>query len=165
MIKILKNVTGSPITLADVGITIPALSQYTIDPVEYGLFARSTDTIGKLSSGDIVMNNGTDDLPPLEGIAWLQGDLIFNSGAKEYTISNVVVTTNYAHTLQTECKAFQLKATNKSVLTIKKSIGGSPYTIPVNCSFSVDNLALSATVLYISSSIPATTVEIIEFFN
>ncbi len=165
MIKILKNTTGSPITLADVGITIPALSQYTIDPVEYGLFARSTDTIGQLSSADIVMNNGTVDLVPLEGIAWLQGDLLLNNGAKEYKISNPSITTNYVYTCEAASKRLLIKAQNKAVLTVKKTIGGAVYTIPANCEFSIDNLAFSATVLYISSSIPSSTVEIMEFYN
>ena len=45
MIKIVKNVTGTPISVLDVGITVPANSSYTIPAQDYPLWAASSSVI------------------------------------------------------------------------------------------------------------------------
>lgn len=73
--KILKNTTISDISLDSVGIIIPASSQYNIDKTQYSLF--STDSLiseisSYISSGDIVVNNGTDDLNSINGLNYMR---------------------------------------------------------------------------------------------
>ena len=45
MSKILKNNTGSPVVIDDVGKTIPASSQLTINATDYDIFAASGNTV------------------------------------------------------------------------------------------------------------------------
>ena len=75
MIKILKN----PDTVNDVGpiddvgeVVIPASGQRTLDPLHFPKWARSADTAALLGAGTLVMNDGTNDLTPAEGIRLLQ---------------------------------------------------------------------------------------------
>lgn len=63
--KILKNTTGSSIYIKDVGVTLiasPAI--YTIPPQDYPLWAASTMVLPYLTNGNIVVNDGLDDLKP-----------------------------------------------------------------------------------------------------
>jgi len=76
MAKILKNQTGSDIELSNVGLSIPAFGQLTIDIASYILLA-SDDSITELTtlinSGDIIVNDGSSDLSPnSEAIAFLR---------------------------------------------------------------------------------------------
>ena len=72
--KILKNTTNAPIELTQVGLTVPALGQITIEPGSYYLFANEIgltpagqlDTL--IANGSIVVNDGIHDLTIAEGI-------------------------------------------------------------------------------------------------
>lgn len=72
--KILKNTTNAPIELTQVGYTVPALGQITIEPGAYYLFANEIgltpagqlDTL--IANGSIVVNDGVHDLKIAEGI-------------------------------------------------------------------------------------------------
>jgi hypothetical protein len=88
-----------------------------------------------------------------------------STGALQVGISNLVVTTNDQISLPNSTKSLTIKASNKSQLTLSTSIGGDTWTIPPLCAMTIDGLELPATILYISSSIPATTVEIIVFYG
>lgn len=71
--KVIKNTTLSDILLTDVGVTIPASGQYTINQSEYLLWAEYVNTTPAsqidtlLTSGDIVVNDGTSDLNAVYG--------------------------------------------------------------------------------------------------
>ena len=72
--KILKNTTGSPIELVQVGITIPASGQVVIEPGQYYLFANeigqspNSALDNHILNGTIVVNDGTLDLTVANGI-------------------------------------------------------------------------------------------------
>lgn len=68
MIKILKNTTLAAITIKDMGIVIPASSSYTITIQEYLLWASSNDVLTYINSGNLVVNNGIEDLSIARGI-------------------------------------------------------------------------------------------------
>lgn len=69
MAKLLKNQTLSPIILADLGLDIPASpTVFTIHPNEYSLFAASSDLATQISSGNIIVNDGYDDLKTQFGL-------------------------------------------------------------------------------------------------
>jgi hypothetical protein len=72
MAKILKR-TGSAYFINDTGQTVPQDGQLTIDPNSYSLYARSDDTIAALASGDLVYNDGSNDLSLAEATIHLQG--------------------------------------------------------------------------------------------
>lgn len=75
MSKILKNTTLVDIDLDSIGIRILAESSATINVEDYILLA-SGDSITELTplinSGDIVINDGTNDLSITDGIAFIK---------------------------------------------------------------------------------------------
>jgi len=74
MSKILKNTTASPITVTDVGVTIPASpGSYTIPSQDYLLWAASSDTVTHVGSGGLVVNDGSSDLSISDGIDLIKG--------------------------------------------------------------------------------------------
>ena len=72
--KIIKNITEVDYYINDVSINIPANSFYSITPTEYGLWIDSDDLIIGLSSGDLVINDGVNDLGIAQGISFIQGN-------------------------------------------------------------------------------------------
>jgi hypothetical protein len=80
MRKVLKNTTVSEITISEVGITIPADDSYTIDAVNYTLWASAivfsindaSLLVNSINDGDLVVNDGTNDLSPNDGINFLK---------------------------------------------------------------------------------------------
>lgn len=75
--KILKNSTSpaTDIEIDSAGITISIVEDYEIPPQEYTLFA-SEKVINELATyinaGDIIVNNGADDLSAGDGLRFLQ---------------------------------------------------------------------------------------------
>ena len=78
MTKIVKNTTGSDIALSDTGVTVPASGQYALNPSENHIWAESivispaSQLVTLITSGDIVINNGTVDLSAASGIRFLE---------------------------------------------------------------------------------------------
>lgn len=64
MSKLLKNTTGSEISINDTGISIPASSNYQVVPQDFPLWANSVNVDSFIDSGSIVVNDGLDDLKP-----------------------------------------------------------------------------------------------------
>ena len=62
MAKILKNNTGSAVILGDVGLTIPASGQITIQIQDYLLFAASVDVVTELTAGNLTLEVDGQDL-------------------------------------------------------------------------------------------------------
>lgn len=82
MAKIIKNTTGSVISLQDVGrIPIPAGGSYTILPEEYPLWAASSNVTSYINAGTLVVNDGTDDLKPTLGLRHLQNESVSRDSA------------------------------------------------------------------------------------
>lgn len=73
MSKIIKNVTASPYSIFDIGISIPANDSYLINSgQDDGLFAYSSDVIVGIGSGSLVVNDGTQDLSVSDGVKLIQ---------------------------------------------------------------------------------------------
>jgi len=72
MAKILKNSTGLDIDIKDTGITVPALGQYTIQDEDYTLWSFSDDIQTTISSGDIIINDGVNDLSITDGSNYIK---------------------------------------------------------------------------------------------
>lgn len=92
MSKILKNTTGSDISIADTGITIAASpATYTISPTDYLLWAASDNIITEIGSGTIIVNDGSVDLGISDGTDLIKG--LFPSNIDVNTSpSNPVIT-------------------------------------------------------------------------
>jgi hypothetical protein len=72
---ILKNTTGSAIFLSSIGLSIPASSSVTIAVTDYLLLASVdgiTEITSYINSGDIVVNDGTNDLTSSVGLNYLK---------------------------------------------------------------------------------------------
>jgi hypothetical protein len=84
MPKILKNTTGTDITLQTAGSqTIPALGQRELFPGDYTYQWATDDVLAEvqplLVSGDLVVNDGVNDLSPADGLNFLEyPDTAFN---------------------------------------------------------------------------------------
>jgi hypothetical protein len=73
MSKILKNQTGSPIAIADTGVTLPASPDtYTIPQQDYPLWAASTNITALLTGGSVKVNNGLVDLLAADASAFMK---------------------------------------------------------------------------------------------
>lgn len=69
---IAKNQTISDIFLPRVGLTVPASSQETLtDYVSFYEASFDEVLVAKITAGDIVINDGTDDLSTAEALAYL----------------------------------------------------------------------------------------------
>lgn len=77
MAKILKNQTLSPISISDLGISIPASpTSYVINPTEYPLFAASANLATQINNGNIRVNDGFDDLDSTTGLNHIQRESV-----------------------------------------------------------------------------------------
>lgn len=73
MSKILKNNTASNQVIIDVGQTVPASGQLTIQPTDYLLYAASNNVITLIGNGTLTVNDGSDDLSINDGTKLIQG--------------------------------------------------------------------------------------------
>jgi len=76
MSKILKNNTASAVVIDDTGVTVPASGQYTISPVDYPIFAASSDVITSVSdvpNPTLTVNDGSNDLSISDGVDLIKG--------------------------------------------------------------------------------------------
>jgi predicted SpoU family rRNA methylase len=75
MAKIIKNTTGSPIFLSEVGFSVDAGENYSIQLEHYLRWAKPeaiTEITPFINSGDIVVNDGNIDLSASAGIRFLE---------------------------------------------------------------------------------------------
>lgn len=166
MSKILDNTTGSAISITDTGVTIPALSQYTIPPQDYLLWAASGDVLSPVGLGDLVVNDGTDDLSPSDGIDLLKG-LFPVTAIADPNISNIPVTlaaTEYSTALPAGTREFRLRSRKDGILQLAFSAGqtGTTYvTIYPGSTYTRKNLRRSTPLtLYYRSSKPSDVLEL-----
>ena len=76
MSKALKNTTGSPITVADVSETIPAMSTVVIPVADYKKWSLSSDFltyVNDATTPSLVVNDGSQDLRPSRGVDLIKG--------------------------------------------------------------------------------------------
>ena len=71
MTKILKNTTASIVFINDTGVSINASGQYIIPHTDYLLWAASLDYQSLVTAGTIVVNNGSIDFAPNDGIRYI----------------------------------------------------------------------------------------------
>lgn len=89
MSKILKNNTANPVVINDVGITIPASSQYVLNVEEYLLWAASSDVITFIGDSTLTVNDGSVDLSISDGVDLIKGlfpkeiNVLFNEDGME----------------------------------------------------------------------------------
>ena len=74
MSKIVKNTTGSIVSIIDTGVSIPANGSYTIPPQDQTLWAASNNLITYIGDGTLVINDGTYDLDKADALAFIQGN-------------------------------------------------------------------------------------------
>jgi hypothetical protein len=72
MSKILINQTAASLSI-DVGDTLVASGQLTINPQDYDEYAASDDIVELIGNGSIVINDGSKDLTKADGIRLIQG--------------------------------------------------------------------------------------------
>lgn len=97
MSKILKNTTGSVISLDVLGIDIAASSQITVNEEDFLLLASSesvTELTPLISSGDIVVNNGIVDLSATDGENFVKypdnaPNIIYDNGISGLAATNI----------------------------------------------------------------------------
>jgi hypothetical protein len=120
MAKILKNTTGSPIALDDIGITIPANTNYISHPGEHYLLAASLALQTAVEVGTIIVNDGYDDLKPEFGIRHIQQEGLVRPSAFIAT-SEVVATANSTSTLT---------ATSRLMVIFTGTVAGQVVQLP-----------------------------------
>lgn len=103
MAKILKNTTVSDIPLSDCGLVIAASSSVTTNPGDHYLLSQSTVIDTYIDSGAIVVNDGYDDLKPVNGKRHIHEEGINRPSAYIATAS-VVATTNSTFTLDSSSR-------------------------------------------------------------
>ena len=92
MSKILKNNTASAVLIDDVGQTVPASGQLTINPQDDLLFAASSDVITLIGDSTLTVNDGANDLSISDGTDLIKGafpsKIQITDGADEATVTN-----------------------------------------------------------------------------
>lgn len=73
MAKLLKNETETDYVINDCGVTIAANTVYAVQSSDDFLFAASNDLLPYITSGDLIVNDGTNDLSASDGIKLIQG--------------------------------------------------------------------------------------------
>ena len=73
MSKILKNNTASIVDITDVGVSVPASGQLSINTSDFDEFSASDDVVSLIGAGTLTVNNGSEDLSKSDGIRLIQG--------------------------------------------------------------------------------------------
>lgn len=167
MSKILINTTVSPIVIGDTGVTIPGSSNYTIPPQDYLLWSSSTDILTPVGDEDIVVNDGSFDLSPSDGIDLIKG-IFPTSGFSNFFVVNFNITlanTEYSYTLPSGTRAFEFKLRDVATLKFSDTSGqsGTTYvTVPPGTSYSVTNRKSGSTLpLYFQATSATQVLELI----
>lgn len=148
MSKILKNITGSAIDLDNLGLTIAASSQITINEEDY-LLLGSSQSVSELTtfinSGDIVVNDGVGDLDSVNGLAFIQyPDTAANisfSPTSEITETTVQEAIGGGVSTALNTPRFSIPLIYNGTLSNNEFIGYSnllpgdstPIVVPINC--------------------------------
>lgn len=168
MSKIVRNDTASPITVNDVGVTIPASFSYTIPAQDYLLWAASNDAITFIGAGDLIVNDGTSDLTISDGIFLIKGIFPSPVGITNPTVFNLsmpVANTEYNYTFPAALKQFTLKPRGLSSLKLAYVSGETASnfaTVPAGAFYHENAILRSATLtVYIQANKANETLELI----
>lgn len=87
MVKILINNTSSALNL-DLGVTVPANGQLTIQPTDYLEAADNDELVELIGDGTLTINDGNEDLTKAQGMALIQ------SGFRKTDFDDSLLTSN-----------------------------------------------------------------------
>lgn len=170
MSKILKNTTGSAITITDAGGIIIAASPgtYTIPPQDYLLWAASSDIItylNDMATPSIVVNDGSVDLNPSDGMDLIKGlfPRLFVFDPVVENVSIPLANTEVTHALPTGTKRFFIKLRDRAILKIAYAVGTSGTTfstIKPRSWYAEERIGAGTTTLYMQSPTAGQTAEI-----
>jgi hypothetical protein len=73
MAKIIKNTINSIVLVEDTGVSLAPLSNYTIPPQDYWLWAASSNVVTFVGDGTLIVNDGSEDLSISDGIDIIKG--------------------------------------------------------------------------------------------
>lgn len=174
MSKILKNNTGSAITITDVGSVVIAASPgtYTIPPQDYLLWAASSDIITYLNDASptpsITVNDGSVDLNPSDGMDLIKGlfPRLFVFDPIVENVSIPLADTEVSHTLPTGTKRFLLMLRDRATLKLSYTTGTSGttfMTIRPRVWYAEERIGAGTTTLYMQSPSASQTVEIVSW--
>lgn len=168
--KVLRNVTASPISITDCGVTLDALSSYTIPPQDYLLWAASSVIVTYVGAASVIVNDGSFDLTISDGIDLLKGifpsDLI--QQATNITVSMSNANIEYSYNLPSFARRVEFRVRDLRPIQLAFASGesASNYRIlPAGCEYGIDGIATGHNlVFYFQSSYPALTLEI-TYYN
>lgn len=125
MSKILKNDSGSTVSIGDTGVTILNGTQYTIPPQDYLLWAASSNVVTFVGTEDLVVNDGSFNLTISDGIDLLKG--IFPTELIDSPfISNVsllLANTEYSFIMPAGTRQYLIVARNGSKIQLSYEVG------------------------------------------
>jgi len=168
--KIVKNNTGSPIIIVDVGnVTIPASGQYTIPPEDYLIWAESSDIITEVGSGDVTVNDGNIDLSIARGVSYLQfgTQQFLTSTRTPETLSLPTANTEDSHTFPAGTKRYIIRNRDDGLLKLAWTLNGTTGTDYVTIwpgGVYEEPWILGGTItVYLQSPLASQTVEFVSF--
>lgn len=166
MSKIIKNPGASPVTVNDVGVTIPGVSSYTIPPQDYLLWAASSDIISSIGSLTLIINDGSFDLTVSDGVDLIKG--LFPSTLVQNPINAQVAltlaNTEYSYSIPALARRIEIRIRELKPLKLGFGPGESITnyrSIPAGYEYAIDGIATGHNIIfYFQSSYPTTTLEI-----
>ena len=113
MSKILYNQTASPITVNDTGyVVLPASpSFYTIPPMDYLLWAQSSNIVTLIGTSSVVVNDGSVNLNISDGIDLIKGlypRVYLYTPAVPDTLVATLANTEYSKVLPSGTRMFKI---------------------------------------------------------
>lgn len=135
MSKIIKNTTGGAVSVGDTGVTIPAMSNYTIPPQDYLLWAASSNVVTYIGSGTFVINDGSFDLSISDGTDLIKGlfptTISITPNTIEYDFSEIssvaagVTTTILTYTAIATRKLVKIDASGTNIARYQVLLNGN----------------------------------------
>ena len=184
MSKILINNTASPVTIADVGQTVPASGMLTIQPQDYWLYAASSNVITLISdlavgptTNTLTVNDGSFDLSIADGTRLIQhifpNPVRIREDKRSFDASTGVVigTTETSITIPAGTIRFDIQASPRvAKLTVAESSGGTAsaltsWTIYPGNSWGEDLDGEASLTIYIKSNKINTTLQLVTWTN
>lgn len=164
--KILRNTTANPITVADCGVTLDPLSNYTIPPQDYLLWAASSSIVTYVGDTTVTVSDGSFDLTISDGIDLIKG--LFPSLLIQRAINDTVTMTSanveYLYVVPTFARRVEIRIRDIRPMQLGFIAGGSGSNyrvVPAGCEYGIDGIATGHSLtFYFQSSYPSQTLEI-----
>jgi hypothetical protein len=85
VLKILKNYTNAEVFVKDTGVVVLPNGQYEITPNDFSLWYQSEDIVTELVAGNLILNDGEDDITSIRtAIGLIQDNQIITN--EHYTL-------------------------------------------------------------------------------